>query len=925
MKNYEAFKVLEIEDLGQFKSVLIHPSLDDLELNPLEFFIFNQFKKGKKRKEVDELVLKKFGAVGTSARKKIERHLTHPKSRLSFKSKKRNILSYNFKVLQNTYVSILIHLIAFFLLGYIAINFPEEGFKLPSFYFGLGTVMLSGIFLIFIPWLLQGSSLASICQMKPRFSFSVSYYFINYQVNMKRLSRLTSKQKSEIWLVPQTVIALFAVISLIAGMVIPEIIVESLIFTWALVARWLLLYLPLKQSLFLESMSHRYGIHSIQLMWENLYKQLIPLHWRMGYEIGREQEKQLLISLVYYVVIFMFTVFGINYLSNQEQLIHSIETLNELSVFVLNMFIAVSISIFLYRFSKFIVKFVNQWFKQGIRLNEKSFLLYSLISLLALNFLLVTMSIYIQKYIFFLVVCGIAIVLHFLYDYSVDVITDKTERISFFIIAVSSFLVLYFEDLQYLMIVSFVLSFLFIRNLSQLLIACNSSHFQITAVLLTISGILGVCSFFIMILSYDIAMIPLVCTSCIFLFLGSRLRARNVSRIVLGNWESDVKLKKGFINESALLLTSDILKNEINYLFGKRYSSFLIKKIYKTSFEKISTESIHKELDNILDVQVAGTRIEKILNDSLSYWLNANVLNELLSQPANALPWKHRSFLRNVLEKKERPIELDISEKEILHCVKSSFLFSHFDQEQQGKIAKYLVPIEINKGEAIFKQGDEGHCLYLVMRGSCSIYGADEFGQEKHIIDVSKNDFFGEQSIMKHQPRSATVYSSSDVLLLSLSSKSFSKLTSENPSIMKKLMKGVDDLWFIRSNSLFIDYPTESLAPFINAFKHKKFNSGKYIFREGDAGEDFYIIRNGEIDILAKQKSIVLATLSVGDFFGEIALLRKVPRTASAKAKSDVETLAISRSAFNAILSKDENLLKNLEFATEQRMASLNE
>jgi CRP-like cAMP-binding protein len=79
---------------------------------------------------------------------------------------------------------------------------------------------------------------------------------------------------------------------------------------------------------------------------------------------------------------------------------------------------------------------------------------------------------------------------------------------------------------------------------------------------------------------------------------------------------------------------------------------------------------------------------------------------------------------------------------------------------------------------------------------------------------------------------------------------------------------------------------------------------GDIIFSEGDIGTDMYIVQSGTVELL---KSIggetrVLATLDKGDFFGEMSVLEDLPRTASARAKTDVELVKINGATFDTML-----------------------
>jgi predicted MFS family arabinose efflux permease len=85
----------------------------------------------------------------------------------------------------------------------------------------------------------------------------------------------------------------------------------------------------------------------------------------------------------------------------------------------------------------------------------------------------------------------------------------------------------------------------------------------------------------------------------------------------------------------------------------------------------------------------------------------------------------------------------------------------------------------------------------------------------------------------------------------------------------------------------------DSLA---RSLRERELSAGTTAFSQGDRGDDFYVIAEGEVavDIDGKQ----VATLGAGDYFGEIALLRDVPRTATIRAVDNVRLLALDRESF---------------------------
>lgn len=71
---------------------------------------------------------------------------------------------------------------------------------------------------------------------------------------------------------------------------------------------------------------------------------------------------------------------------------------------------------------------------------------------------------------------------------------------------------------------------------------------------------------------------------------------------------------------------------------------------------------------------------------------------------------------------------------------------------------------------------------------------------------------------------------------------------------------------------------------------------GQFIFKQGDLASSYFIIAMGECEIIVHEE--VKRVLKAGDAFGELALLYGTPRTASVRAKVEVEMWGIDRSTF---------------------------
>jgi CRP-like cAMP-binding protein len=83
--------------------------------------------------------------------------------------------------------------------------------------------------------------------------------------------------------------------------------------------------------------------------------------------------------------------------------------------------------------------------------------------------------------------------------------------------------------------------------------------------------------------------------------------------------------------------------------------------------------------------------------------------------------------------------------------------------------------------------------------------------------------------------------------------------------------------------------------------------AGDVIFQQGELGTEMFIIQEGEVDIVKhiNGESHALSHLEKGDFFGEMAVLESVPRTADAIAKTEVRALVINGARFDEMLRKN--------------------
>ena len=106
----------------------------------------------------------------------------------------------------------------------------------------------------------------------------------------------------------------------------------------------------------------------------------------------------------------------------------------------------------------------------------------------------------------------------------------------------------------------------------------------------------------------------------------------------------------------------------------------------------------------------------------------------------------------------------------------------------------------------------------------------------------------------------------------------------------------VERLELLRGNAIFAPLPAPTLEQLAEALEGVRTTAGEEIVRQGAPGDRFYLVKEGTLDVYIDGRQV--QTLGPGDSFGEIALLRNVPRTATVRAHDDAVLYALERRDF---------------------------
>lgn len=261
--------------------------------------------------------------------------------------------------------------------------------------------------------------------------------------------------------------------------------------------------------------------------------------------------------------------------------------------------------------------------------------------------------------------------------------------------------------------------------------------------------------------------------------------------------------------------------------------------------------------------------------------------------------------------------------KRIQEKVLKSFIFNSLDEKELKIVIDAMEEYTCKKGDYVITQGDPGAVLYIIESGTYDCY--------KQFVSIALNllnlimqnpqdgpikvkeyfpgDSFGELALLYNAPRAASIVAKEEGIAWTLDRETFNNIVKE--AAMKKRDKYEA---FLKSVDILKQIEAYELSQICDALKTKKVKAGETIIKQGDIGDDFYIVEEGEAyaEKLFEGQSASQKVLdySKGGYFGELALLRNEPRAASVIATTDCNLLCLERKAFKRLLGPIENILK---------------
>lgn len=259
------------------------------------------------------------------------------------------------------------------------------------------------------------------------------------------------------------------------------------------------------------------------------------------------------------------------------------------------------------------------------------------------------------------------------------------------------------------------------------------------------------------------------------------------------------------------------------------------------------------------------------------------------------------AYEKKVIEKDQATMD------HLKESVGSNVLFQHLESDELGDVLDAMFPVNPKAGDVIIQQGDEGDNFYVVETGDTTVE-IEQDGSVDTVAEIGKGGSFGELALIYGTPRAATIRAKTDCALWAIDRDTYRRILMGSTIRKRKTYEA-----FLNKVDILQTLDKWERLSVADALEPCSYKDGEVVIKQGDAGNEFYIIIEGQC-VVSKDGEGEVGELKEAAYFGEIALLSNDTRHATITAKGDVKCAKLDRERFERVLGPCAEVLKrNME------------
>jgi CRP-like cAMP-binding protein/Fe-S-cluster-containing hydrogenase component 2 len=224
-------------------------------------------------------------------------------------------------------------------------------------------------------------------------------------------------------------------------------------------------------------------------------------------------------------------------------------------------------------------------------------------------------------------------------------------------------------------------------------------------------------------------------------------------------------------------------------------------------------------------------------------------------------------------------------------------------------------------GSAVLSRHKRDRYFFLIIHGEVDLRQRDKDGREVLMGVLSRGDCFGEGPLFGDFFRRLSARTQAHCYLLQIPLDHLRAIFPATPRLATALRqvykRRMVECTLARVPLLGQLLPMERLA-LANLLRPMQVDRGAVLMRQGEPADALYLIEHGQV--LIEQNGQTVATLSEGDFFGEIALLTNQPHRANVRALTPTDVLVLPEEEFHRLVAQRPDLEQQLRSVIEKRI-----
>ena len=297
------------------------------------------------------------------------------------------------------------------------------------------------------------------------------------------------------------------------------------------------------------------------------------------------------------------------------------------------------------------------------------------------------------------------------------------------------------------------------------------------------------------------------------------------------------------------------------------------------------------------------------LNEALT-WVSVTIVGSLicfliLLLVRDSLPGL-RSFLAKRKEKKAEAQRLASfseanppSEDEMVDLLQHSFIFGDLSRDDCRLLVQNMKPRFCGKGEILVSEKEDQNEAFVVFSGSLQVQKELSDGKTLKLATLGRGDVFGKIPLWNEVPRRRTIQTLAPSIVYSFKESQFTSivLSTESHMAIRDAVKAS----FLSRLKVFQGWTPAMIRALARMGTFTSTPQKQNIITEGQPNQFFYIIYDGVVEIIRKGKKI--NTLRIGDFFGELSVLRNTLAISDVHCREAGRSLVFSKKDFLRFLS----------------------